>query len=572
MTTLPSVFGRRRRWVFVRLVGNGLLQAAAVIATMALVRHAFDVLLNPTFDDPEVHLFETGEVTQVALLAVGLLACAGLAAALRMLERIDAERLGQHYVHRVRLRLYDSMARFAPRALARHATGAVMLRFVGDLNALRRWVSLGLARLVVAAVLVPCALGFMAWLDPYLALGALCVLGLGLAGNLLLGPRMHRSVAEARRRRGHLAANITEKIRAFVVLQVFDQVANERERFGRHSRRLRDAMVDRARVSGQMRVVTEGATAVSMALVLSQGALEVFWGMTTSGNVVAAMALVGFLIAPLRGLGRVHEYHQGARVSREKLLEFMQTRRMRGRSPRRPDLVPGAGRIELRGIGLRGALRDVSACVEGGQRVVLLGGNGAGKSTLLQVVARLVDPDRGQVLIDGHELAGFNLASVRRAISVVSPDLPLLRGTVGANLRYRWPDAPEAEVARVRGLCALDDLLATLPGGEAFRLQEAGGNLSLGQRHRLTMARALLGQPEILLLDEFDANLDAETGALLDRVLADYPGTVVMITRDPARIARADRVWRLERGRMVSDLPGESAGAAEARDVHKEAS
>jgi ABC-type multidrug transport system fused ATPase/permease subunit len=221
---------------------------------------------------------------------------------------------------------------------------------------------------------------------------------------------------------------------------------------------------------------------------------------------------------------------------------------------------------------VRGALRDVSASVEGGQRVVLLGGNGAGKSTLVQVIARLVDPDRGQVLIDGRDLAGFNLASVRRAISVVSPDLPLLRGTVGANLRYRWPDAPEAEVARVRELCALDDLLATLPGGEAYRLQEAGGNLSLGQRHRLTMARALLGQPEILLLDEFDANLDAETGALLDRVLGDYPGTVVMITRDPSRVARADRIWRLEGGRMVSEQPGEQRAAPGVRDVRKEAS
>ena len=553
MSALPPVLDRRRRPAFARLVVNGLFQAGAIIGAMILVRHAFDVMLNPAFDDPEVHMFDMREVWQVALFALGLLACTGVAALLRMVERVDAERLGQGYVHRIRLMLYDSMAKFAPRALASHSTGAVVLRFVGDLNALRRWVSLGLARIVVAAIVVPSTLGFMAWLDPWLALGCTLILGVGLVGNLLLGPRMHRAVAEARRRRGHLAANITEKIGAFVVLQAFDQVRNERSRFSRHSRRLRDSMVDRAHSSGQMRVITEGATAVSMALVLSQGALEVFWGMTTSGNVVAALAVVGFLVGPLRGLGRVHEYYQAARVSREKVDDFLQTRRMRGRSPRRPALEPAAGRIELDTVTVSGALHGVSASVAGGERVALLGANGSGKSTLLYVIARLVDPDAGRVLIDGQELGECNLGSVRRAISLVSPDLPLLRGTVGANLRYRWPDAPDEEVARVRRICGLDDLLQKLPRGDRFRVQEGGQNLSLGQRHRLTMARALLGKPAILLLDEFDANLDEETRSLLDDVLEDYPGTVVMITRDEGRIARADRVWRLEEGRMVED-------------------
>ncbi len=560
MSGLPPVLDRRRSLAFARLVANGLLQAGAIIGAMILVRHAFDVLLNPAFDDPEVHLFDMREVGQVVLFAAGLLACTGLAALLRMVERIDAERLGQDYVHRIRLLLYDSMGKFAPRALAAQSTGAVVLRFVGDLNALRRWVSLGLARLLVAAIVVPGTLGFMAWLDPWLALGCTVILGAGLVGNLLLGPRMHRSVAEARRRRGHLAANITEKIGAFVVLQAFDQVRHERRRFSRHSRRLRDAMIDRARSSGRMRVITEGATAISMALLLSQGAIEVFWGMTTSGNVVAALAVVGFLIGPLRGLGRVHEYYQAARVSRAKVDDFLQTRRMRGRSRRLPSLEPGPGRIELHGVGVKSALHDVTARVDGGQRVALLGANGSGKSTLLYVIARLVDPDAGRVLVDGQDLAECNLASVRRAISLVSPDLPLLRGTVGDNLRYRWPDAPEEEVERVRRICALDDLLGKLPRGERFRIQEGGGNLSLGQRHRLTMARALLGNPAILLLDEFDANLDEATRAVLDGVLDDYTGTVVMVTRDQARIGRADCTWRLEGGRMVeqADARGET--------------
>jgi len=551
MKGLLPVFAGRRRALFLRLVANGSLQALAIVGSMLLVRHAFDVLLNPAFDDPEVHLYDMTDVGQIVLFAFGLLACTGLVALLRLIERIDAERLGQDYVHRVRMLLYDRMGQFAPRALSRRTTGAAALRFVGDLNALRRWVSLGLARIVVASIITLLSLGFLASIDPWLAAGCALLLGLGLVINLLLGPRMHRTVAEARRHRGRLAGSITERIGAFAVLQVFGQVGHERRLFSRRSRRLRSAMVDRARASGQMRLVTEGATAIAMGLVLSFGALEVFWGMTTSGNVVAAMAVLGFLMGSVRSLGRVHEYYQGARVSRAKLLDFLATPRLRGRSPTLPDLAVSEGEIELRNVRIRRSLRGVSARVAGGSRVALSGPNGAGKSTLLQVIARLVDPDRGRVLIDGQNIARCNLASVRRAIGIVSGDLPLLRGTVGYNLRYRWPDAPADEVARVRALCELDDGPGKLRRGEGHRLQEGGRNLSLGQRHRLMLARALLGNPALLLIDEVDANFDADAGAALDRVLAQFGGTVIMVSRATERIASADTVWWLERGRLI---------------------
>ena len=278
MAELPSIFARGRQWLLVRLAINGTLQALMIVGSMLLVRHAFDVMLNPAYDDPEVHLYDMSDVSQIALFAAGLLGCTGIAAWLRLIERVDAERLGQEYVHRVRLRIFDRMGHFAPRALARRTTGAAALRFIGDLSAIRRWVSLGLARIMVSAIVSLLALSCMASLDPYLALCSFAILALGLGWNLLLGPRMHQMIAEARRLRGRLAGNITEKIRAFAVIQAFNQQRNERRRFNRQSRNLRDAMVNRARASARMRVVTDGATAASMGLVLSLGAFEVFQG------------------------------------------------------------------------------------------------------------------------------------------------------------------------------------------------------------------------------------------------------------------------------------------------------
>ncbi len=551
MTGLPAIFAQNRRWIFFRLVLNGVLQSAMIVGSMLLVRHAFDVLLNPAFDDPEVNLFEMTEVGTVGLFALGLLGSTGFAAWLRLLAHVDAEKLGQDYVHRVRMRLYDQMGKSAPRAISQKSSGATMLRFVGDLSALRRWVSLGLARIVVAAIVTVLAIGFLAFLDVYLAVCSLVILLVGLAGNLLLGPRMHRTVGESRRLRGRLAGNINEKIRAFTVLQACNQVGRERKRFMKQSRRLRDAMVQRARASGLMRIVTEGATAASMGLVLSLGALEVFQGMTSAGNVVAAMAVVGFLSNAFRDLGRVHEYRQSARVSERKILQFMRTKTLRGRSRSLPGLEVSRGEVQLENIVLGDILHGVTVSAPAGARVALVGPNGSGKSTLLHVVARLIDPDEGRVLIDGQDLAACNLGSVRNAIGIISPDLPLLRGSAGYNLRYRWPCATPSEVAKVVALCALDELWEALPGGEEYRLQEAGQNLSLGQRHRLAVARALLGNPAILIVDEIDANLDPHAARVLDRVLDDFPGTILMVTRSESRLARSDFLWYLEDGRLT---------------------
>ncbi len=552
MKTLPPIFAPERRRLFARLVANGILQAAMIVGSMLLVRHAFDVLLNPAFDDPEVNLFDPGEVMTIGLFALALLACTGVAAWLRLMERVDGERLGEGYVHRVRLALFDQMGKFAPRALSRRTTGATALRFVSDLSAIRRWVSLGLARIVVAVVVSTLALGFLATLDLYLAASSLLVLSLGLAGNLLLGPRMNRAVAESRRLRGRLAGNINERIHAFVVIQAFNQQRRERKRYARHSRRLREAMVGRARAAGLMGAVSEGSTAASMGLVLSLGAFEVFRGLTSAGNVVAAMAVVAFLSSNFRNLGRVHEYYQSAEVSRRKLVEFLRTRQLKGRSSDLPPLEVGNGRLEFRDISLNGILRGFSAIAPGGARVALLGPNGAGKSTLLHVAARLVDPDGGQVLVDGQDLAQYNLGTIRSTIALISPDLPLLRGSIGYNLRYRWPCAPEEEVARIRELCALDEMLAEFPEGENHKVQEGGKNLSLGQRHRLALARALLGQPTLLLIDEIDANLDARANEILDQVIERFSGTVLMVTRSPQRLAQVDYLWQLQDGRLAA--------------------
>ena len=284
---IPRVFQERRRIQLIRLIINGLAQAGAAVATAWLVKRVFDYMLTP-----QTPALDSGLLWE----ALGLLVAAGFIAGLRLLERVDAERLGQGYTADVRLVLYDRLSSLAPRALQKRSQGGVALRFVGDMSALRRWVSLGLARLAVASVMLVAALSALAVINGPLALVVSVVLGIGAAVAFSLGGRLRTATRESRRRLSHLAANVNEKVSTMAVVQMFGQSTRERGRIARQGQRLQDAMIERARVAGQILGVTEATTALASAAALLMGVFEVAAGQASVGTVAAAMALVGLLM------------------------------------------------------------------------------------------------------------------------------------------------------------------------------------------------------------------------------------------------------------------------------------
>lgn len=543
MMQIPRAISKNRSLLLVRLILNGFCQAAATVANALLVELAFDELIttaNPSFNNKL--LWKIG---------LGLAAAAIATALLRVLERIDAERIGQDYAYEIRMILYERLISLAPRSLQNRSQGGVMLRFVGDLTALRQWVSLGLARLTVAITTTIASLVALSLVSAPLALTVGLVLAIGGLSSLKLGKRMQSVAHESRRRLSNLAANINEKVASIAVVQVFGQSQREKKRIARQSRRLEKAMVDRAVVAGQLRGITEGTAAIASSAVLLIGALEVSAGRTSPGVVVAAMTIVGLLVPPLRDLGRVQEYWHNSRVALQKVKQFLKTPSLVTQTANAPDIKLGAGRLEFDGVSLEGSLHKVSAIAEPGQIVALVGPNGAGKSTLISLAARLIDPDEGVIRLDGQDLKQHSIKSVRRAIGMAGPDLPLLRGTVAKNLCYRWRNAPIEEITRVWQLCGVEKVLAELSQGEETRVTEGGKNLSAGQRQRIALARAILGNPSLLLLDEVDANLDAQATDVVDRVLAEHKGTVLIITHRKERLAAADVIWYLENGRLI---------------------
>jgi ABC-type multidrug transport system fused ATPase/permease subunit len=464
----PRVLEAGRAFTLFRLVLAGAAQAAVTVATAFLVRRVFDH-----------HLDARGALGDPGLRGLALaFAAVGVGAVLaRIAERIDAERLGQDYVHRIRLAMFDHLTRVAPAVLRRRSRGAILLRFMNDLTALRQWVSLGIARLVVAGIVTGAALAALASMNVALALAVAVVVASAAAIALALGRPLGRSVTASRRRRAQLANNVTEKLAAMASVQVHGQAPRERRRVARQSRRLRDSMLLRSRVSGALRGLAEGTTFFATGAALLVGVHQVASGAATVGTVVAAMTIVAVLVPQIRVIERVYEYWHAARVARRKLDSFLALPVLAAEAPDAVRLARGRGRLHFDGACLEGVLQEIHAVAEPRSRVALVGPSGAGKSSLLALAARLVDPDGGTVRLDGCDLRRVKLRSLRGAIGVVSPDAPLLRGSLERNLRYRAASAPRSELERVCRLCGVDAIAAGLPRGLDTKLGEGGREL-----------------------------------------------------------------------------------------------
>jgi ABC-type multidrug transport system fused ATPase/permease subunit len=541
MKKIPPLMAAGRLKQMLLLVFIGILQAAATISSSFLAKTVFDRILS-------ANTATSNE--QLLLFGVGLAAIAIVIGCLSMAERVVAEKVGQSYAETVRMTLYDRLATLPQRALQRRSQGGVMLRFVGDLTAVRQWVSLGMARLIVIGLTAIGSLSALAVVNGILAgtVGIVLLVGTGI--SISHGEQMRSASRESRRRMSRLAANINEKVGALSVLQVFGQSERERERMQRQSRQLRRAMVEKARVGGKIRGLAEGFSAFAYGSALVVGAMQVNLSLASPGTVIAALTVISLLVPKLRELGRVQEYWHGFNVSRQKMAEFLNIPSQLNELPNASHLQPSLGRLELNQVS-SGILKKITATAEPGSVVAVVGTNGAGKTTLLSLVARLIDPDSGEVLIDGQNIRLFSLSSLRKLIGVAGPDFPLLRGTLERNLMYRDPEASEEECERVKKLCGIDEVLASLPDGVQTRIAEGGAGLSSGQRQRIALARALLGNPSILLLDEADTNLDAQAGSVIDQVLAQHTGTVLLITHRRERIAKADQVWFIDGGRLL---------------------
>ena len=538
--SLPRLMTGRRRWLFARLLVNGLCQAAAAFATAWLIRQGLDRTASPD------------AATVGAGVLFGGLALAGLAIlGLRVLERVDAERLGASYVARVRERLFVRQVRQPLRGGRRGNLGVTMTRLVTDLNAIKNWISGGAARVVVAAVSLTGTLVALALLSLHMALIAATAVGLCLALALGLRGPLDKRVRDARRRRGAIARNLGEKVLAAATVAQHGGLTSERTRLRRQNSGLVEALTRRMGLATLIRSLPDAALPMAAAGMLATSAGALTSGQITPGTLTGGLVLMGLMLASVRDIAMAIDLRVAYNVARERLTVAL----------RQPIVRQAAGAGTLNGEGpaavsfdrlsLRGVLRRVTGDIAAGESVLLVGPSGSGKSTLLEAAVRLVEPSSGRARIDGGRVDRVALDSLRSHVRLVSPALPLCRGTVAENIAYgSGAKADDAALPPLLERCGLDDALAK---GPATVIAEGGRDLHSGLAARIALARALASRPRVLLLDDPAFGHDDQAFAIVRRLLRERRQTIVMTATSDARAEAFDRVWYLAEGRLITD-------------------
>jgi len=543
---LPAIVSVKRRHFFLRLIGNGFLQALTTVAITLLIKSTFDNYLNVPAS-PIISLWYTG---------LGFLCATLMVSWLRFRERLDSERVGQDYVHELRIKMFAKYCNGDLRKLEQQSKGAINLRFATDLSALRQWISLGLSRLIVAGVNLVVALSMLCYINITLGTMVSLIIFVSALLSFTTGKKLRYTFVEARRKRSYLANNLNEKVSSLATVKVFGQRQREKNRVKRQSERLMSAMFDRARAIGLLRAITEGGTVLASSMVLIIGAILMSRNQTTPGTVVAALGVVNLLMQPLRHLGRIYEYRLNASVAEDKIKSFLDdgpavlTRHRKERQ--------GPGRLRLKETAFFPNSEVVNLQIKPGTTISVLGINGAGKSTILSQFAGLLRPFSGKISLGQNDVCKLKDSALRQSIGMVSHNLPLLKGSIRKNICYRRPNATEDEISFVVKRCGLGQLLESLPEGIDTKLKESGQNLSQGECQRIALARALIGLPELLVLDEADTFLDDEATDLFLKIIKDYPGIVIMATHNIDHVVMSDQVWLIDNGELRWNGPREN--------------
>jgi ATP-binding cassette, subfamily B, bacterial MsbA len=472
-------------------------------------------------------------------------------------ERRSAETAGQKVIYDLRLKLFRHLQILPLEFFRNRQIGAVMLRFISDISAVRNWVKNGFAALCAEGTRVIVCMIALAVINWHLALVAVALVPLYLWTFRRFNPQLRRLSGQVRTQRAKLSGEIQEQIAAAHVVKAFGREKHFAERFAERTSKLRDKSLAQAFLGGQLDGIGSTVVLLSGGLVLAVGTTEVLAGALTKGEFVAFYALLHRLYPSIRKLVHLNEVVQTSRVQIERILKLVRLRPETD-APNAKKLEVTGGRIEFRGVSAsystgKPVIENVSFVAERGQLVAVVGANGAGKTSLLHLLLGFERPSEGEILIDGQNVSGVTLRSLRKRIGYVPQDAFLFTGSVRKNLWTGKSGAKEDEMEAALDAADSLEFVKELPGELGARVGERGRRLAGGHRQRVAMARALIKTPPILLLDEPMSEVDPESEAAIHDALARLrPSHTILVATHRARTARdADVILVLDKGRLV---------------------
>ena len=522
-----------------------LTASALTLATPFLVKLAID---GPIADGDVAGLNE--------IVLVMLLALVGLYVA-SMAQRYLLSWVGQKVLADLRSALFAHLQTLPLSYHDSHIIGVTISRVISDVSVINQLLSQGLITLTGDSLLLAGIVLVMLSLNAQLALVTFAIIPLIVLATAIFAGRAKAAFRKTRARNAHLIGDLAENLTGIRVIQAFASEDSTFEKFDAVNQANRDAHIEAISLSFVFLPTVEFLSMVATAIVLLYGGVNVAQGTLTLGTVIAFLAYVNRFFVPVQELSQLYATMQTAMAGGERVIDLLNTEPAVGDGSDAADMPPIAGRVQFESVGFayregQPVLHDINLDFAAGTTVALVGPTGAGKTSIANLIARFYDVSAGAVRIDGVDIRDVKQRSLRRQMALVSQDPVIFSGSIVDNIRFGRPGASMAAVRDAGRLANVDEFVRELADGYETEILEDGANFSLGQRQLISMARAILADPRILIMDEATSSVDMVTEALiqdaLQKMLASR--TAIVIAHRLSTIVNADVICVVDEGRV----------------------
>ena len=543
-----------RLWRYAVPHQRRLFQAAGAMAVYAAASGGLAYQFKPIID--EVLPSQSG-LAAVFIAILGFSVLKGLGAYFSVFLMTD---VGERLVRDLRGELFGHILSQSAGFFSRHTTGSLMSRTTNDINRIQQVASQTVGDLLRESVTLVAYVSLLVYYDARLAL--VCVTGAPLVVYPLirLGQRVRRTTRRSQEEQAHLSHITAEAFSGHRIVKAFGGEAYERQRFDRAADDLYRTNMKVTSTLSVLPPLMEWLGALGIVAVLYYGSNEIASQELTSGEFTSFVGALLLMYGPVKKLSRVNASIQQAIAASERVFEILDTHNERHDRPGARPMAPLRDAITFAQVSFAygdgdptEVLRDVSFTVRVGQVVAIVGLSGAGKTTLVNLIPRFFDPTGGSITVDGVDVQDVTLSSLREQIGMVTQETVLFDDSVANNIGYAAPQASREMVEAAARAAHAHEFIASLPDGYDSLIGERGQRLSGGQRQRLAIARALLKNSPILILDEATSSLDAESELLVQSALAKLMmnRTSFVIAHRMSTVRRADMIIVLDHGRVV---------------------
>jgi len=542
-------------WRHLRPHRRTVLFGVAALVIVNLLGVALPLLVRSVIND--LHRgFSMQVLLRDALLLLGL---ATLMATVRLTSRMLVFGVGRQVESELKLQIFNHLLRQEPSWVQGLGSGEVISRATSDVENVRRLLGFAVLSLSNTALAYALTLPAMLLIDPWLSLAAVAVYPIMLVTVRLFGGRMMGQQRSQQQALAALSDLVQEDLSGIGAIKIYGQEHHEQASFAALNRGYRDAALKLARTRSTLFPILEGLSSFSLLLLLGLGSSHLASGQLSLGDLIALILYVERLVFPTALLGFTLSAFQTGQVSLERIEDLLR-RQPTIVSPAQPTPapVPVRGAIEARNLTVRypgqnsPALQNLNFRIAPGEMVAVVGPIGCGKTTLARALGRMVEVSKGQLFLDGLDITNLELVTLRQQVAIVPQEGFLFTASLADNVRYGDPEASLQQVSQATRQARLEDDIRGFPDGLDTLVGERGITLSGGQRQRAALARALLLQAPVLLLDDALASVDNSTAAaILAELRQQQRRTVLMISHQLSAAAACDRILVLDQGQLV---------------------